>query len=199
MKKFIIAGVIVAAAGALFLNKEKIFEAAILKGEKTAQFQVDGDRAIMTGVINYNMSDKVKTLMEKNPQVKTIVMESVPGSINDVENLKASRLIREYGLNTYVPEGGMVASGGTDFFCAGVERGAHESAVVGVHSWAGEGVDNAAELPKDHPEHQKYLDYYREMGIPEDFYWFTIEAAPAESMHSMSPEELQKYGLITGE
>lgn len=35
------------------------------------------------------------------------------------------------------------------------------------------------------------------MGIPSDFYWFTLEAAPAESIHWMTEEELFQYHITT--
>ena len=35
------------------------------------------------------------------------------------------------------------------------------------------------------------------MGIPEAFYWFTLEAAPPEGMHWMTEEEMKKYGIYT--
>ena len=39
---------------------------------------------------------------------------------------------------------------------------------------------------RDHEEHRVYLDFYEEMGIPEAFYWFTLEAASADEVHWMS-------------
>ena len=31
----------------------------------------------------------------------------------------------------------------------------------------------------------------------DDFYWFTIYAAPADDIHEMSMEEIEKYKLLT--
>ena len=39
-------------------------------------------------------------------------------------------------------------------------------------------------------------DYYEEMGITENFYWFALEAASADDIHWMTQEELTTYGLI---
>ncbi|WDV46347.1 hypothetical protein PV797_01305 [Clostridiaceae bacterium M8S5] len=177
-------------------NIDNLYEVYYDMTEGLADFNVKGDKAIMKGLISKRTIKRVKDLIKEHPEVKTIVMEDVPGSIDDVSNLKASRLIRGAGLNTKVPEGGFIASGGVDFFCAGVKRTANENSEIGVHSWASEEVKNANELPKDHPEHQKYLDYYKEMGIDSDFYWFTIKSAPADSMHNMTQEERIKYGLL---
>jgi len=91
----------------------------------------------------------------------------------------------------------VVGCDGTDFFLAGARRVAAEGARIGVHSWStGEGME-ATEFPMDSTEHDRYLEYYREMGIPEDFYWFTIQAAPADDMHYMTAEEIALYNILT--
>lgn len=35
------------------------------------------------------------------------------------------------------------------------------------------------------------------MSIPEDFYWFTIQAAPASDIYNMTHEEMYEYKLLT--
>jgi len=167
--------------------------------EEKVSFEINGEEAIMTGVIDHSTIQAVKDLIKNNPEVKTIVMKNVPGSIDDESNLEASRLVRAAGLNTYVPADGMIASGGTDFFCAGINRTIESGAEIGVHSWAGEDVSDASDasiLPENDPEHLKYLAYYDEMGIPKDFYWFTIQAAPADRIHNMSDSELVQFKLV---
>lgn len=159
-------------------------------------FSVDGDVATMTGEITGRTPDKVAELLDAHPNLSTIVLLDVPGSLDDVANVEAARLVRAAGLATHVPADGEIASGGVDFFCAGVTRSAESGARFGVHSWSGGGVEGW-ELDRDDPEHELYLDYYVEMGIPEDFYWFTLEAAEARDIHWMSEEELATYGLLT--
>ena len=104
--------------------------------------------------------------------------------------------IRKRKINTYLPENGMVASGGTDMFLAGTKRGVHPTARLGVHSWS-DGEKGGDQYPEDHPDHKKYLEYYKEMKIPTDFYWYTLKAAPAEGIHWMTPSEIEKYQIIT--
>ena len=77
--------------------------------------------------------------------------------------LQAARLVRSYGLNTVVLADSLIASGGVDFFLAGVERTIEPGAKLGVHTWGGDGF-SGAELPRDDPEHNCYLAYYSEMG-----------------------------------
>ena len=33
-----------------------------------------------------------------------------------------------------------------------------------------------------------YLEYGRQMGLPEDFYWFTIDAASPQDIHWMTEQ-----------
>jgi len=197
MKKKIIIGVLIFLIAFIGFNVNTIYTMVMLQGEETTSFAVEGDKAVMTGVISKQTIAKVEKLIKEHPEVKTIVMQNVPGSIDDESNLVACRLVRAHGFNTHVPSDGMIASGGTDFFTAGVKRTVEEGAEIGVHSWAGDGVEDASKLPNDHEEHQKYLDYYKEMKIPQDFYWFTIKAAPASRIYNMTAKELIEYQLVT--
>jgi hypothetical protein len=88
----------------------------------------------------------------------------------------------------------MIASGGTDFFMAGTKRIVAKGALLGVHSWGGD-MDSvpAAEVPRDDPVHIKYLDFYEAVDIPGDFYWYTLDMAPAGGIHFMTEEEIELY------
>jgi hypothetical protein len=160
-------------------------------------FSVRGTWAIMDGEITSNIVAELNTLVKANPQVKAIVMQNVPGSSDDEANLQAGLRIRELGLNTYLPPGGEIASGGVDLFLAGAERFAAPDVLVGVHSWGGDDVTDASTLPRGDSSHDLYLNYYQQLGIDSDFYWFTIQAADAENIHWMSDAERKQYGITT--
>ncbi|MBR9871660.1 MAG: hypothetical protein GYB26_11010 [Gammaproteobacteria bacterium] len=164
---------------------------------KSPLFSVRGDWAIMNGEITSKIVDQLNALVAENPQVRTIVMQNVPGSLDDEMNLKAGLRLRELGLNTYLPPGSQIASGGVDLFLAGKERIAAPNVLIGVHSWAGGGVTDASTLDRDHPGHKMFLDYYQALGIDPDFYWFTITAANADNIHWMSVDERQRFGITT--
>lgn len=161
-----------------------------------AEFKVKANVAYMNGVICSSTPARVLQLIFENPKVKTIEMENVPGSIDDVSNLRASLYIKKFGLNTRLNSKSRIASGGTDFFLAGTKRSIAKGAKIGVHSWGG-GTEKATDLPKNHKSHKKYLNYYNCVNIPEEFYWFTLKAAPAESIHNMTEEEIEKYKIRT--
>ncbi len=199
LKRSVIAlfAFVILAFGIIYFFPEVLYTSAFgqkilikMEGEQVADFyfkenQTRKDTLYMKGVIYSNTLKDIKKVLDANPQVTTLVMEEVAGSIDDEINLVASQEIRKRDINTYLPENGMVASGGTDMFLAGKERQVHSTAKLGVHSWSG-GDQVALDFPRDHEEHQKYLDYYIDMKIPTDFYWYTLEAAPADDIHWMT-------------
>ena len=164
---------------------------------EAASFDVQGDQAIMSGVIDRSTIDEVEILIEEHPEVRTIVMVNVEGSADDEANLVASRLIREAGLNTHVPADGLIASGGVDMFIAGVERTVDQGARVGVHSWADGDGREGKEISPNSPKHDPYLSYYEEMGVPDEFYWFTLDSAPADDMYYMTMSEMDEFDIVT--
>lgn len=162
---------------------------------RPATFEIKGDTAHMEGVITAALPAAVLRLLFEHPEVTTIEMQIVPGSLDDEANLRAALYIRRQGLGTRLNANSSIASGGTDFFLAGVTRSVEKGAKIGVHSWGG--PLTATEVPRDDPIHQGYLDYYEAVGIPEAFYWFTLESAPAEDMHMMTEEEIDRYKVRT--
>jgi len=178
-----------------FVTRAELLE-LVARELEGAMFEVRGSEAVMTGVIGPSTPGRVLELVLRHPEVETIVMLDVPGSMDDVSNLRAAKMVRAHGLATHVPSDGMVASGGTDFFLAGARRTAGADARFGVHSWGGFDQEGA-DVPRDDPEHEKYLEFYRSVGIIEAFYWYTLEAASAEDIHWMTTAELERYGMLT--
>lgn len=156
-----------------------------------------GDHFVAQGVIDGTTPKVLRDAFAGHPEIKSIILRFVPGSVDDEANLEASRLIRSGGLKTIVPTGGLVASGGTDMFLAGLAREIRAGACVGVHSWAAGDGTEGKDLPRADAEHRLYLGYYDEMGIAPAFYWFTLDAADADGMHYMSTAEIAQYGIVT--
>lgn len=177
------------------ISKKELFD-----GYKTLDapvlFSIQGDTAVMEGVIGVSTPFRVMELVYYHPEVKTIIMLDVPGSIDDDSSLRASRIVRKHGLNTHVPSDGEVASGGTDFFQAGVKRTCGNGAKFGVHSWAEFGAEGT-DYPRNDEVHKMYLDYCDEMGIPQSFYWYTLKAAEATDIHYMTSDEITKFKILT--
>lgn len=165
--------------------------------KSSTEFTVDGELLYMNGYICSKTPEQLKKVIAKNPEIETIVMKKVTGSLDDESNFPMAEWVRENGLNTYLTKNSEVASGGTDFFLAGNKRTIENGAKIGVHSWRDTSGVEAKDLPKDHPDYEMNRNYIEKMLGKDDFYWYTIYAAPADGMYYMSNEEILKYNMIT--
>ncbi|MBI1492922.1 COG3904 family protein [Halocynthiibacter styelae] len=156
------------------------------------------DAVIVTGVIDAYTEEDLREAVKSNPSASKLVLQYVPGSSDDEASLTGlSRFVRGSGLTTIVPANGMVASGGTDLLTMGAVRIIEPGACIGVHTWAAGFNVSGADLPRNAPEHELYLQFYRDMGIDEAFYWFTLEAAGPDEIHWMSDAEINRFKLST--
>jgi len=169
-----------------------------ISGIGSSKIKIKNKQAYLNGDLGTITYRQIKNLITNHPEVRTIVFENVPGSLNDAVNMHTGRLINEAGLTTKVPYCGMIASGGVDIFCAGKNRIIEKGAKLGIHSWSAGSFD-ADDLPKDHPAHQYQIAYFKmclgEKG--EDFYFHTLEAAKAGDIHWMSNDEISKWNVAT--
>ena len=148
------------------------------------------------GTITYH---QVKTLIADHPTIKTIVMRTVGGSVDDKVNMHTGRLLRENGFTTKLLEDSHIASGGVDLFTAGRERIVTKGAKLGVHSWCCLDGEGASKADKDHPGHKDQIDYFTEMLGKKgyDFYFFTLNASDFSGMYYMTDEDMKKFGVAT--
>ncbi len=169
--------------------------AALNKSDLT-QAAIEGDRLYLMGELNSRTPEKIKAIVEDNPQIETIVLTAMPGSLDDEATFPFARWLREKGLKMHLLSDSVIASGAVDLFLSGVERTMEEGAQLGVHSWS-DGSREAADFPREDEEHRFNADYIDAMLGSEDFYWFTIYAAPADRVHWMTGTEVKRYGLLT--
>ena len=154
----------------------------------------------MEGVINSKSFDNFKKLMAKYPNVEKINIVNCDGSMDDETNLKLSKDVHTRKLAIHLLDDGLIASGGVDFYLAGIKRTKGNNTRVGVHSWGGDNVV-ATDFPKGHEYHLPYIEYYKSVGFTqqeaEDFYYFTIHAVGADDIHWMTDAELAQYKIVT--
>lgn len=162
----------------------------------TTRLEVKGKNLYMDGIINEKTYDQFVKVLNDNPQIETLIEGDVPGSIDDDTMIKLAYFVRDKGLNTKILSHSDINSGGVDLFLAGVERTMEHGAKIGVHSWS-DGEKDAAEYPADSPLHEANRKYIEIMLGSDDFYWFTIYAAPAEGIHQMTEDEISRYKLLT--
>ncbi len=160
----------------------------------------DDVTVIMDGTITSNSLDDFIALDDAFPNITQINIRECDGSLDDEINLEMSLRVHEAGINTHLLENADIQSGGVDFFLAGIERTTEANTGIGVHSWADD-VSMATDYPEGHEQHQPYIDYFVAIGFSqqeaEDFYYFTIYAAPAEDIHWMTEAEIEQYGIFT--
>ena len=172
-----------------------------LNSKIRTEFEVKDNELWMNKEINSKTYNQFVRILEKNPQVDTLVEVNVPGSIDDDTMIRLGYYVRKKGLKTKLLPHSSIDSGGVDLYLAGVERimeiaPGGKIPHIGVHSW-GDGINQAKDYPKDAPEHVNNCTYIEKMLGRDDFYWYTIYAAPADGIHEMSLDEIKKYGLVT--
>lgn len=160
--------------------------------------QPNSTQALMYGVIGSSTPGVVKQLIAHTPKITEILMVNVPGSEDDESNIPASLAVHKAGINTKVNSNSNIASGGVDFFLAGIKRVVETGAKIGVHSWSNGSIDGAS-LPENDPQHLLFTNYYRAINLPDPvgFYWFTLKAAPSSSIHYMTAAEISRYNIAT--
>jgi hypothetical protein len=160
---------------------------------------LDGNVATLNGTLGTSTYIQMDELI-KTKSFDTLKFGKVNGSINDDINMHTGRLIRAAKLTTLMPKGSFAYSGGVDLFAAGSQRIFQDGGELGVHSWCCVAGKDAGQLSKTDPAHGAQLTYFREMlGLDKgpEFYFFTINAAPAASVHKMKRTEMVKYSLVT--
>ena len=170
-----------------------------LTGENNDElsFEVEKNTAYLSGILNSDLVSQLSDFIKQNPNVTELVLVDVPGSVDQHATMEGARLIRRLGLNTHIAQTGYVLSGGVDLFLGGVERTIGAGAGVGVHAWSDGSRMKAANVNVADSIHAVYVNFYLEMGVPERFYWFSLDAAPADRVYFLSPEETYDYQLAT--
>lgn len=164
----------------------------------------NNESIVMNGVINSNSLRNFNALHKAYPSIKKIIIKECEGSEDDETNLKLSLKIHQIGFDIHINNGGLVASGGTDFFLAGSKRTVSVDTKIGVHSWGGEDDNGkkvtATDFPNGHEYHLPYIKYYKNIGFTQEeseaFYYFTINAASTNDIHWMTQEEIVKYKVL---
>ncbi|HET7713131.1 MAG TPA: alcohol dehydrogenase catalytic domain-containing protein, partial [Patescibacteria group bacterium] len=164
---------------------------------------VDGDKLYLLGTFDHGTYKQVLDLLDSHPDVRTLVFTANGGSIDDARTLDLGREIRQRGLNTHLVSNGVLVSGGVSLFLSGVRRTAGYGTLFGVHSWeqcwdyvVSSGCRDAQDYPRTNEEHDLHGDYIETMLGDREFYWFAIGSAPSASVHWLSLNEVEEYGIF---
>ena len=161
------------------------------------------DQYILRGALGTRTYNQIFDLIVNSPEITTLVEQQISGSNHDEINVQTGRLIRKAGLTIHLESTSNIFSGGVDLFISGKRRTMEEGATVGVHSWADDEIEGR-DLPADSPIHNEHwaIPYANEMlGAPtgKAFYFFAINAAPADGMYDMSRAEMESFNMLTSD
>ena len=180
---------------------------AVWAQDDALRFRVEGSVAYGNGTIYPGSARYFERFMEDHPEVRTLVLQDMPGSQSERATLALARHIRRLGLNTHLTAQSDIASGATDVFVGGVKRTIACGAGFGVHSWQATEVGpdgsmsvyTARDIARDpnHVDHKATIRYFEDMGLTAKFYWFTVDAAPFQGMYYMTPTQLEQFGIVT--
>ncbi len=174
MKVFKLIFVLWAMSAILVACNEKEYDSI---SRKFGIFTVlaDNHTVEMKGEIKSKSLKNFKDLLEVYPDINKINIKECGGSLDDEANLKLSRIVHKKGINTHLMDNGEIASGGVDFFLAGIKRTKGKNTKIGVHSWSGDNGEMASNYPVGHANHLPYIKYYVSIGFTqqqaEDFYY----------------------------
>lgn len=169
-------------------------------GGGSSVFTVTGENAFLSGILGTYTYNQILEINSDYPNVKTIVLGAIDGSVNDDINVETGRLIRMAGYATHLKSDSDIASGGVDLFCSGKTRTREAGSKIGVHAWCCYEGKTADQLAKDSPGHDSQISYFKEMLSDTNgpaFYFFTINAASFDEIHEMTDAEIAKYQLTT--
>ncbi len=148
----------------------------------------------LNGVLGKQMHKKLSKYLSENSGIQKIILNQIPGSMNDEWNVKTCLLINKRHIETYLKSKSIIASGGVDLFISGTKRTIEKGAIIGVHSWS-DGKKDGSEYPNDSKEHDLFIDFFNQIEVDTSFYWFTLKAAPAKDIYWMTAHDIEKYRL----
>lgn len=157
---------------------------------------LDEGRAALVGITDSYSPAEFAQMLADFPHIATLTFIDCPGTYDDRANLRLGRMIRDHGLTVDVPDGGSVRSGAVELVLAGRSVTISDGAEFAVHSWLDDRGLGAWDYASDSPEHAKYLDYYREMGMSREaaaqFYAMT-NSVPFESALWLDGSEMREW------
>jgi len=190
----IITGILIAIGATVAINGAMQPDAGLLK------FRAKGNVAYGNGDTNDFSVSMVRSFLNENPQVDTLVLKKMPGTKDADMNLRIAREIRKRGLDTHLESNSFIASGAVDIFLAGRRRTMECGAIIGVHSWGitGDRTNQISPRTLGVDRRQKIQEkFLTDMGIDPAFYVFTRNMAEPDDLHFMTVEEINRFGLTT--
>ena len=157
------------------------------------ELSIEENTVLLSGKFTYGISKDFEQVLEENPQTKIILFDS-PGGL-EYEARNVSSIIKERGLNTYVPE--YCVSACVSAFIGGKKRQMSSKALLGFHQGSPSLYKN--EFTEDEVKDKLYdtIKFYKQQGIDKEFVKRFYRTPPDELWYPRI-QELLKQGVITG-
>ena len=156
------------------------------------ELSIQENTLLLDGKFSYGISKDFEQVLNENPQVKMITFFSQGGLEYEARNI--SSIIKERGLNTYVPE--YCVSACTSAFLGGNKRQMSSKALLGFHQ--GKSALNNNKFSEEEAKDSLYdtIKFYKQNGIDKEFVkrFYRI---PVEEMWYPRDAELLKQGIVT--
>ena len=156
------------------------------------ELSIQENTLLLDGKFSYGISKDFEQVLDENPQVKTIAFFSQGGLEYEARNI--SSIIKERGLNTYIPE--YCVSACTSAFLGGKKRQMSSKALLGFHQ--GKPSFNKSKFSEEEIKDKLYdtIKFYKQNGIDKEFVK-RFHRIPVEELWYPRDEELLKQGIVT--
>ncbi|MEO9459214.1 MAG: hypothetical protein ABJE63_15325 [Lentilitoribacter sp.] len=158
---------------------------------KLLEVSNDGHTVFIKGDINYPLHMSLLATLEKNEQIKTVMLSSDGGIIFAARAMAIK--ITEQGLNTKVEENCYSAC--TLIFMAGSKRELGNAGELGFHLYATKSTLTASILDIE-AQVEKDKDYLRARGVAEGFIK-TAYSTPPDEIWVPNKDQLERSGILT--
>lgn len=151
----------------------------------------DGSTMYLDGDFDYGISEEVKTILERNPGIDNIVLDSDGGLL--FEGSELSRLILTNSLNTYTYKGCLSAC--TIAFISGNKRFIRQGARLGFHQYSYYREMSEIEALPLFNLQSNDANFFRKRGVNVEFTNNMYRASP-DDMWYPTETELFENGLV---
>lgn len=147
-------------------------------------------------------ADLAQFLKGQGGEIKSLHLHSPGGSVNDA--LAMSKLLRDEGIGTVVPDNGYCASSCPIVFSGGKTRIAGKTAWIGVHQVSAMSATNDNKVPGNLNDGMaqaqivsaRVQDHLTTMGVDLRV-WVKAMQTSADQLYIFTPEELSEFKLAT--
>ena len=177
----------------LYFNKAKTHLTAsdTKRSEYSLKLKEQGQQLHISGIFDFGITDAVRKVIQANPKLSTIILESKGGQVYEGRGL--SKLITKHGLDTYSYK--ECSSSCATAFISGKNRYLGESGKIGFHKYKMENPAFWYLLPiyDIESEQEKDLELFKSQGVKQIFLKQVFEKTSDKMWFPSHPELLEAF------